>query len=615
MTSKPIARIPCTPLRALLTAMVAAALALTGSKRSDGFAYYLLGGAAVAWAGNQSVRYLSPSTFPPNSDPDLQIRSAMGAWNLVPASDFLYSYIRLDQDTVIDHFDGYNDTSAVPAWQLDPGVLGVTYLVNIGPEWFDTDILFSDFPQGVGYNFDLFPTCEVVTQPSPLHGYSFLLIALHELGHGLGLGHNPAGTEAPTTPWSVATMNPRYPSGGTLGQENIIEPHTDDRNGVRFLYPHSGPSAPPYRDLANSGYTNGTSVGKAVPVFFDPPSARPGEVVRLRSGIQNFGTTNEFSVSQGFYISTDSVIDVSDEFLGGLLWDIAFQDAFRFDVDVPIPEDWPAGTFYLGSILDDLDEVPEVYEDNNAVSYCEPLLIERMPPVIGSLGQRRTACGLPFTGPTPSVSHPLNMSPVTWTLDNPERGMSIHPETGVVSWPRPVASPFLYTLYLRATNSAGSDTEILYLGVDLASPRINPIPDAATPCHTPYVSARPQLTAPECMNPILIWSLNAAPQGMTIHPATGVITWPDPLPSTTSYRIEVRAANVAGDGTKTFYLNVKSGDLTGDGHTDRYDASRFTTCLSGPGFQSDAGCNCADADIDTDVDLGDIAAFQRAFGN
>ena len=593
-------------------ALTAIGLCLLGGDFAAGYSYYLLGVARVVWANSQSVRYLSPSTFPEGSDADLQIRSAMGAWNLVPAADFLYSYVRLDDEVVIDHFDGYNDTAAVPAWQLDPGVLGVTYLVNNGPEWFDADILFSDLPSGVGYTFDLFPSCDVLTQPMQ-HGFSFLLIALHELGHGIGLGHDPLGNEPPSRPWLAATMNPRYPSGGAIGQENIVELHTDDRSGARFLYPHSGISGPPVRDLANGGYTSGSVVGKAVPVFFEPPSAPPGEPVSLRAVIENFGSTNEFSVRHGFYLSHDAVIDTGDEYLGALFWDLAFQDSFQFAVEVTLPQDWPAGSYYLGSILDDLGEVAEVYEDNNAAVYCEPLVVERLAPVINPLGQDRATCGRAYTGPRPGVTHPLNMNPLTWSLDNPEPGMRIDAATGVVSWSRPVPSPFLYTVILRATNSAASATQVLFLGVDALAPQILAIRDDTIGCGTQYTGPQPRLTSPECMNPILVWSLVTAPPGTSADPATGVVLWPEPIPALEPYLIVLRAANRAGAGTVSWNVTAFPGDLSGDGLVTPEDVFALTGCLRGPDRTLAAECTCADADSDHDVDLADAAVFLRAF--
>jgi hypothetical protein len=598
--------------RRVILLLLAAGFLLIDRPQTSAHSYYLVNGQPVVWRNGQCTRFLSPSTFPPQSDPDLQIRSAMGEWNRVAGSNFTYGFVRLDQDYPIDHFDGLNDTAAVPAWQLDPGVLGVTYLVNYLSEWFDTDILFSDSAAGSGYSFNLFPGCEEITNPRT-HGYSFLLVAMHELGHGLGLGHDPQGTEPAGSAWFTATMNPRYPSGGTFGDQNIIELHTDDRSGLRFLYPQSGAPGGHYVDLASGGYTAGTVVGKAVPVFVEPSLVYPGEELRVRSEIKNLGTAHAFFVKQGFYLSRDDQLSMDDESLGFLEWNLAFGDAISFDAVVPVPDDLAAGEYYLGTVLDDDDAVAEAFEDNNAVIYCDPVTIRRLAPRMHTMGQYRATCGRAWTGPTPSLTHPVNMNPIAWSLDNPEPGMTVNTATGVIRWPQPRPSNFLYTLILRATNSAGSDTEIVFLGVDRTEPAFSPMADVTAACGATYTGPPPQLTSPDCMNPILLWSLDSPPQGMTIHPATGVVSWVVALPAPVAHTLTLRAVNSAGAGSVTWRLSIRAADFNGNGRIDQLDASPFVQCLVGPAATAIDRCRCSDLDGDGDADLRDIAQFQRTF--
>ncbi len=599
-------------VRGLLWVGAVGLIALPGS-RSPAFTFFTYGGAVVTWPGAHSLRFLSPSTFPQGSVPEQLILEAMGLWNLVPGSDFLYSYSRLDQDYPIDNFDGYNDTAAVPASLLDPGVLGVTFLVNNGSDWYDMDIVFADVPVGVGYTFDPNPDCHIVDNPMPVNGFSFLLVAVHELGHAIGLGHDPVGDESPGAPWFVATMNPRYPSGGTLGQENIVELHADDRNGARYLYPHSGPSGPPYVDVALSGYAAGAVLGRAEPLTFAPAGAYPGESVTARSVIENLGSTHEFSVRQGFYLSADAHINVGDQLLGFLSWDLAMGDAFQFDVEIPLPVDFAAGDYYLGAIIDDLNQIAERYEDNNAASYCQPLTILKRAPQINPLAQQNIACSASFTGPTPTLTLPLNMSPVTWSLDAPPAGMTIHPATGVISWPQPVHSPFPYFVTLRATNTAGSGTQTLILGVLADAPVIAPLADVNVSCAPAFVGPTPAVTSPGCMWPVIQWSLDAAPPGVTINSATGVISWPNPEPAPTPYNVTLRAFNAVGSGTRTFGLHVTAGDFTGDGAVGMTDAAAWVDCLTGPLAPLAPGCSCGDTDGDGDFDLRDVRFLINAF--
>ncbi len=598
-----------------LTLTLAGLLALLAGQRQRTAAssIFVVDGVKVVWSSGESVRYLSPSTFPPGSATELLIFEAMALWNIVPAADFEYFFAPLEQDFPIDHFDGFNDTAAVPADQLDPGVLGVTFLVNDGATWFDMDVLFSDSPAGAGYTFAPQPTCDVVSDPTPTNGFSFLLIATHELGHALGLGHDPIGNEPSGTGWFVATMNPRYPSGGPIGQHNIVELHTDDRNGLRLLYPHSGLSEPPMVDLASAGYATGNAIGQAVPMAAQPSQVFPGEEVILRLLIENFGTTNEFFVRQGFYLSIDDIVAAGDQFLGSLTWDIAFQDAFEVDVAVPLPADMLAGSYFLGAALDDLDQIIEEYEDNNIAVTCEPLIVAQRAPLFDPLPQQVIPCGQAYTGPTPAVALPINMGPMTWSLDNAPSRMMINPSTGVISWPNPVPSTFPYAVTLRGTNMAGSSTQTLFLGVEASPPQLVLMPDDDASCDPAFVSAAPRLTSSLCMSPILNWSLDMGPPGMTIDASTGRVSWLAPVSSPAPYTVTIRATNAVGNGSATWLLHAIAGDMDGSGAVDLADFGSAAPCLSGPGRSWTTSCSCIDADFDGDIDLFDVAAFQIRF--
>lgn len=448
-------------VRGSLAALAITALILASGDSLKAFRAYEFEGSLVVWPGAQSDRYLSPTTFPYDSLAETLVLESMGLWNIVPGAGFEYSAYRLDQDYVIDHTDRYNDTAAVPANQLDPGILGVTYLVNVGAAWFDMDVLFSDNPLGAGFTLDTNPDCATVTNPLPDTGFSFLLVATHEMGHALGLAHDPVGNEPAGTPWFIATMNPLYPSGGPVGQENIVEVHTDDRAGIRYLYPAGDP---PFSDLAVASYTAGSQIGAAVPLGVGPPSLAPGEELLVDSVIENFGTTDEPGARQGFYLSADEVIDTGDELIGFLLWDIVANDALLFGVAIDLP-DVPAGAYYVGSILDDLNEVAEVYEDNNAVVHCETITVEQLAPAIVPIPPLTAGCGGEFTGPTPAVTHPRNMGPVTWGLVNAPAGLTIDPGTGAMHWPAPLPAESAYDVTVTASNAAGSTATLVQLEV------------------------------------------------------------------------------------------------------------------------------------------------------
>ncbi|MCD4669344.1 MAG: matrixin family metalloprotease, partial [Actinomycetia bacterium] len=546
-----------TLLRISTLAAVLLGMVWLGGDRADGFSYFNYGGYAVIWDGGQSLRYLSPGTFPEGSETDTIIQLAMGQWTFVWGGGFTYTYYRLPEDPVVDHYDGYSDTAAVPAEWLDPGVLGVTYMVNNADQWFDMDIFFSDFPEGVGWHMLTNPDCEVTANPTPSNGFSFYLVATHELGHAIGLGHDPIGDEPPGSPWFIGTMNPGYPAGGPVGQNNVIELHTDDRRGVRFLYPGTPETKV---DLANSGYcAQGPSLGKAVSIFTEPAVVTPGEVLTGWCVIENFGTVTVTNVHQSFYFSLDDTVDSGDLEMGDTLWDIAADDGYEFSVEIDVPDLLP-GEYYFGSMLDDLNEVVEEYEDNNDSITCVPFTIAQAVPAFDPFSQQVITCAEAFTGPTPQVPYPINMATITWSLDNPQPGMTIDPATGVISWPEPIKSPFEYDLDVRATNDAGTAVQTLRLAVHQASPAIVPILDQVTKCGIHYTGPTPVLTAPTCMNPILEWSLLTGPPGMTINASSGVVSWPDAARSVLPHTVSIRAINDVGEMIETFLLTVGSAD-------------------------------------------------------
>ncbi len=570
------ARLPASGL------LLVAVLLLAWAPAARAFSYYNIGGANVVWAGAFSQRYLSPSTFPPGGVTTELYGGALGLWMIVPSADFTYAGTINDQDYTIDHYDGYSDTAAVDPSELDPGVLAVTYMVNNGAQWYDMDMVFGADAAGYNWNFTPDPDCDIVGNGQQ-NGIAFILVATHELGHALGLGHDPQGTEAPGTTWFIGTMNPAYPAGGPISSSNIVELHGDDRQGLRFLYPHSG-QATPVLDAANPGYMPGSRVGKAVPATFMPESIAPGGMLTLNSAVENFGNTNIANMQQGFFLSADTGIDPqADLVLGHLNWDIAAGDCIQFQAEADLPTDLAAGTYYVGSILDETNAFPgELYKDNNTHVYCSPLTVVRLAPVINELGQHTAQCGQPWTSPAPTVTHPVNMAPLTWSLESPPAGMAIDPVTGVISWPVPVRSQSQYVLTVRATNSSGSATKYLFLGVDQPRPALVAIPDASVPGHGSYTGPAPQLTSPACMELVLVWSLEAGPAGMTVNAATGVVTWSPVRCSATPHAITVRATNAVGSGSVTWHLTATpcGGDANCDGSINWRDIDYFIAAMN-----------------------------------
>jgi hypothetical protein len=76
------------------------------------------------------------------------------------------------------------------------------------------------------------------------------------------------------------------------------------------------------------------------------------------------------------------------------------------------------------------------------------------------------------------------------------------------------------------------------------------------------------------------------------------------------------AATMAGGSfqlTGGFWFPLVAGDCDSDGGVNLFDYDDFEPCLSGPDTSVTTGCRCQDVDRDGDVDLSDVALFQRSF--
>jgi hypothetical protein len=76
---------------------------------------------------------------------------------------------------------------------------------------------------------------------------------------------------------------------------------------------------------------------------------------------------------------------------------------------------------------------------------------------------------------------------------------------------------------------------------------------------------------------------------------------------------------VADLPTTPMGLNVERsihrfGDCNGNGHLDSSDFASLRGCMAGPASNVPAECDCADINLDGDVDLADFGNFQIEFG-
>lgn len=225
-----------------------------------------------------------------------------------------------------------------------------------------------------------------------------------------------------------------------------------------------------------------------------------------------------------------------------LRWGTTYN--FRFDTNAP-----PS----TGDITVEFFKAVAGQPDSMTVATVIPLPICDAP-VIDPIPAQNASCGSAFTSSTPTTS---GTGPFTWTISaGGQPGMTIAANTGVVSWPSPVASASPYVLTLRAASncSAAVDTEEMSITVPFATdPEIDPIAAQNATCGSAFTSATPTGTGLAGA----VWSITLGGQlGMTID-SSGVIHWPSPVPNASPYNVTIQATNAcAVNPTDTAVVSI-----------------------------------------------------------
>jgi hypothetical protein len=288
--------------------------------------------------------YISTTSFPPGTSWDVDLQDAMWHWNNVKGSGFNF-YVGRDTDGTHSSGNGVNEVYL----GSEPGTALAVTQVRYHCYWFfgyqygidETDIAFSS---SRSWNTGAFNYANL---GSPIH---FESVALHELGHALGLLHEDR--------W-MATMNSYYPNSGTLGYYKEDDPNADDRVGARILYPDGTTET----DVAGSAFvfTGGGTSG----LVSSPAYAARGSYANIQFTFSNLGTsTSTFDVA--FYLSSNDYISTCDIYLGsnyGAWGSSGFSGTFNRSLYVPT---WVTpGTYYLGFLIDPYNYLGENNEWNN----------------------------------------------------------------------------------------------------------------------------------------------------------------------------------------------------------------------------------------------------------
>lgn len=333
--------------------------------------YNTCDGSRLHWNAERTTMAISTTSFPIGSVWDAQLQDAMWQWNHANSrfsffvgrdSDATYNFSNGVNEVVLGNVDGPGSTLAVThtrshcTWDIFNGwQFGID----------ETDIVFD-----AAETWALAPQTYTGLVLGALGNPPFVFqsVAVHELGHVLGLEHEDR---------VLATMNSVYPGGGALGHSTDWDPLPDDRQGVRALYGGSGAAT----DLAASAFKHFTTGSPATGLVSSPESAAVGSTVAMEFTLANMGTTQQ-SPYIGYYLSDNDVISTSDILLGKDSWFANPGSLGTYIRTLTIPASTPPGVYYLGFMLDPDDVIAESKEYNSNQEMPRTITIYVAPPFI-----------------------------------------------------------------------------------------------------------------------------------------------------------------------------------------------------------------------------------------
>jgi len=305
----------------------AATLALAGGAAAYQVAY--VSGRPRRWLEARATVFVEPTMLPARAQ---AMRNACDTWSAVPGSEFRFVFGGSSPSgNVQDHGNGRSDLYFDPG--LPPFGYAVTYAMETGEGIVERDVAFHG-----AIAWDTTGTMGGVPDVET--------VALHELGHVLGLLHEDA---APSVMHSS-------------GDPSVIRRtlYTDDEDGVRFLYPPGGfgsggggggPAGPDVAAQTLTVASGSPGAGKAVGLK---------AVLRNRSGIPAGPFRVKATLSPALPVTAgDEEIGTAEvaSLAGGAMAEVLL-DAF-------VPATTPPGQWRLGAYVDPEDVLGDPDRRNN----------------------------------------------------------------------------------------------------------------------------------------------------------------------------------------------------------------------------------------------------------
>jgi hypothetical protein len=299
------------------------------------------------WAYPNATFYIDPATVKGKFSSEFQM--ALQAWSGQTGSAWRYSFGGSTPSAQVGVFNTVSEAFFTSEF-LGPDIIGMCSYGYDSPAYTTGVIEYAD----VYFN----SKDHTWTPYGDKTALDFRTVAIHELGHALGLGH------------STVTDAVMYMNKGVTPERVQWSLAADDIEGLKFLYPISGGTPVPGKDGPDICVDS---------VTVEPAGARPGDKVLVSCGVRNAGTRSSGSFNARLCLTGapwplpgDPVLDA--QAVSTMPW----LQTRTLTFSTAVPSGLLPGAWRFGLLADPEGVVPDIDRANNGGSSA-PIVVERAP--------------------------------------------------------------------------------------------------------------------------------------------------------------------------------------------------------------------------------------------